>query len=112
MPVKLNKSYVPAANVSIDIERKTGSMPDHFAAYVEFHDGSSTILPIALHLLRVLSHSKKRHPGCLRRAKRCFLRTKTRGQSYKKKFQGMPLLNMCDAVLMVPTVTNKSKEKL
>jgi hypothetical protein len=113
MPVKLNKSYVPAANISIDTERKTGSTPDHFAAHIEFYDGSFTILPIALHLLTSRPQPfEEATPGMLETDKALLPWDKNTRPELQDTFKGMPLLNMCDSILMVPTVTHKSKEKL
>jgi hypothetical protein len=52
MPILLTKAYVSEANASV--ESGTAGTAGHFAMYIEFYDGSATLLPIALHLL--ISH--------------------------------------------------------
>lgn len=111
--MKLNISYAMATNVSVHTERKISSTPHQLTAHIEFYNRAFTILPIALHLLKYRPQPfKEPAPSMLKTDKALLPWDKNTRRELQEAFKGMPLLNMCDAILMVPTMTRQSKEEL
>jgi hypothetical protein len=113
LPIKLNQAYIRYANESVDTEKPTGNWPEHFAASIEFADGSCTLLPLAIHLLtsrptpfeeaEVGMHAATKNmplPG-----KCAFPWDRYTRPELQVKFENMPMMNICDATFLIAPLT-------